>query len=131
MTLFKLILKLLHLTIWLYNGAVGLWKQTRSYLFSGTKSVDFPLNTDKQSLEKLPTHLGILLVEEEFSFCDLAKIVVWCMVLGITNISIYDRHGTHLVTMTNELFNLLHQSESVTCVDVCGCAVIDSSRKIY
>lgn len=42
---------------------------------------------------KLPSHLGIVLNEETVSFSDIAKIVIWCLVLKVPHISIYDGGG--------------------------------------
>ena len=45
-------------------------------------------------LKRVPIHLGIVLVENEVSYKDLANMVIWCMLTGISYISIYDRSGT-------------------------------------
>ncbi|XP_037101426.1 dehydrodolichyl diphosphate synthase complex subunit nus1 [Syngnathus acus] len=49
--------------------------------------------TDGRSLEKLPSHIGLLVAEEEPSYTDIANVVVWCMAVGISYVSIYDNHG--------------------------------------
>ncbi|XP_077443838.1 dehydrodolichyl diphosphate synthase complex subunit nus1 [Stigmatopora argus] len=49
--------------------------------------------TDGRSLEKLPSHIGLLVAEEEPSYTDIANLVVWCMAVGISYVSIYDNHG--------------------------------------
>lgn len=48
---------------------------------------------DGKSLEKLPVHIGLLLVDEEPSYTDLANLVVWCMAMGISCVSVYDDNG--------------------------------------
>lgn len=48
---------------------------------------------DGGSLEKLPLHLGLLIVEEQPSYTDIANLVVWCMAVGISYVSVYDNHG--------------------------------------
>ena len=48
---------------------------------------------DSKALSKLPLHLGIVILEDDISFADIANIVVWCMAMGISCISIYDRSG--------------------------------------
>ncbi|XP_061667924.1 dehydrodolichyl diphosphate synthase complex subunit nus1 isoform X2 [Syngnathoides biaculeatus] len=48
---------------------------------------------DGQSFEKLPSHIGLLVIEEEPSFTDVANLVVWCMAVGISYVSIFDHHG--------------------------------------
>ncbi|XP_060947197.1 dehydrodolichyl diphosphate synthase complex subunit nus1 [Limanda limanda] len=49
--------------------------------------------SDGRSLEKLPVHIGLLVAEEEPSYTDIANLVVWCMAVGISNVSVYDNHG--------------------------------------
>ncbi|XP_077366707.1 dehydrodolichyl diphosphate synthase complex subunit nus1 [Festucalex cinctus] len=49
--------------------------------------------TDGRSLEKLPSHIGLIVAEEEPSYTDIANLVVWCMAVGISYVSIYDNHG--------------------------------------
>lgn len=49
--------------------------------------------SDGQSLEKLPAHIGFMVAEEELSFTDVAKLVVWCMAVGVSCVSVYDNHG--------------------------------------
>ncbi|XP_046877908.1 dehydrodolichyl diphosphate synthase complex subunit nus1 [Hypomesus transpacificus] len=48
---------------------------------------------DGKSLEKLPLHLGLLITEEEPSHTDIANLVVWCMAVGISYVSVYDNQG--------------------------------------
>lgn len=48
---------------------------------------------DGKSLEKLPVHIGLLVAEEEPSYTDIANLVVWCMAVGISYVSVYDNHG--------------------------------------
>ncbi|XP_060038421.1 dehydrodolichyl diphosphate synthase complex subunit NUS1-like [Erinaceus europaeus] len=45
---------------------------------------------DGRSLEKLPLHMGLVITEEEPepSFSDIASLVVWCMAVGISYISV-------------------------------------------
>lgn len=43
--------------------------------------------------EKLPFHVGLLIVEEPPSYTDIANLVVWCMAVGISYVSVYDNHG--------------------------------------
>ena len=45
-----------------------------------------------KSLERLPIHVGIILAED-ISFTDLANVLLWCMTLGISYISVYDVSG--------------------------------------
>lgn len=50
--------------------------------------------TDAKTLEKLPLHVGLLVAEEEVLYTDIANVVVWCMALGISYVSVYDNEGT-------------------------------------
>ncbi|XP_043076332.1 dehydrodolichyl diphosphate synthase complex subunit nus1 isoform X2 [Puntigrus tetrazona] len=45
---------------------------------------------DGRTLEKLPLHVGLLIAEEEIHFTDVANLVVWCMAVGISYVSVYD-----------------------------------------
>ncbi|XP_028295273.1 dehydrodolichyl diphosphate synthase complex subunit nus1 [Gouania willdenowi] len=58
-----------------------------------TKCRRTPWLCDTRSLEKLPVHIGLLVAEEEPSYTDIAKLVVWCMAVGISYVSVYDHHG--------------------------------------
>lgn len=49
--------------------------------------------SDGRSLEKLPVHIGLLVAEEEPNYTDIANLVVWCMAVGISYVSVYDNHG--------------------------------------
>lgn len=51
--------------------------------------------SDGRSLEKLPVHIGLLVAEEEPSYTDIANLVVWCIAVGISYVSVYDNHGKH------------------------------------
>lgn len=52
-----------------------------------------PWLTDGRGLAKLPVHIGLLVAEEEPSYTDVANLVVWCMTVGISHVSVYDNHG--------------------------------------
>ncbi|CAL9691806.1 unnamed protein product [Knipowitschia caucasica] len=54
---------------------------------------------DGKSVEKLPVHIGLVLVNEEPSYTDVANLVVWCMALGISHVSVYDHNGTSLLSL--------------------------------
>ncbi|XP_015246100.1 PREDICTED: dehydrodolichyl diphosphate syntase complex subunit NUS1 [Cyprinodon variegatus] len=49
--------------------------------------------SDGKSLDKLPAHIGFLVAEEELSYTDVANMVVWCMAIGVSYVSVYDHHG--------------------------------------
>ncbi|XP_013394964.1 dehydrodolichyl diphosphate synthase complex subunit nus1 [Lingula anatina] len=48
---------------------------------------------DSKSLKRLPIHLGVIILEDNISYIDIANIIIWCMTLGISYISVYDRKG--------------------------------------
>lgn len=53
---------------------------------------------DGRSLEKLPVHIGLLVAEDEPSYTDIANLVVWCMAVGISYVSVYDNQGKHFTS---------------------------------
>ncbi|XP_051730029.1 dehydrodolichyl diphosphate synthase complex subunit nus1 isoform X3 [Ctenopharyngodon idella] len=48
---------------------------------------------DGRTIEKLPLHVGLLITEEEIHYSDIANLVVWCMAVGISYVSVYDNQG--------------------------------------
>lgn len=52
-----------------------------------------PWLTDGRVFAKLPVHIGLLVAEEEPSYTDVANLVVWCMTVGISYVSVYDNNG--------------------------------------
>ncbi|XP_051954106.1 dehydrodolichyl diphosphate synthase complex subunit nus1 [Xyrauchen texanus] len=50
-------------------------------------------SADGRTLEKLPFHVGLLITEEEIHYTDTANLVVWCMAVGISYVSVYDNQG--------------------------------------
>lgn len=52
-----------------------------------------PWQSDSKAFSKLPVHIGLLVAEEEPSYTDVANLVVWCMTVGISYVSVYDNHG--------------------------------------
>jgi len=49
--------------------------------------------SDLQKLSKLPSHIAFLVVEENISYVDLAKLVIWCIAAEIPIVSLFDMHG--------------------------------------
>jgi len=47
-----------------------------------------------ERLNKIPVHLGLVIVEDVISFVDIARIVVWSAALGVAYVTIYDHKGT-------------------------------------
>ncbi|XP_073532022.1 dehydrodolichyl diphosphate synthase complex subunit NUS1 isoform X2 [Phyllobates terribilis] len=52
-----------------------------------------PRSRDRAQLGKLPVHIGLLIGEEQESYPDVASLVLWCMALGISYVSVYDPQG--------------------------------------
>lgn len=52
-----------------------------------------PWPSDGKAFSKLPVHIGLLVAEEEPSYTDVANLVVWCMTVGISYVSVYDNNG--------------------------------------
>jgi len=44
-------------------------------------------------LHKLPVHISLVIVEDDISFSDIARLVAWSMVAGIAYVTIYDHRG--------------------------------------
>ena len=49
---------------------------------------------DAKQLSKLPLHMGVVLVEKDYSLRDLANVVLWSVTMGIFHVTIYDVNGT-------------------------------------
>ncbi|RUS75691.1 hypothetical protein EGW08_016557 [Elysia chlorotica] len=58
-----------------------------------SKTTASTINEDSKLLKKVPSHVGILVAEDEFSLKDLANVIVWSVALGISYISVYDING--------------------------------------
>lgn len=43
--------------------------------------------------KKNPNHVGVVILEDKIVFSDIANIIIWCMTLGVSCVSIYDRSG--------------------------------------
>ncbi|XP_044927040.1 dehydrodolichyl diphosphate synthase complex subunit NUS1 isoform X1 [Mustela putorius furo] len=70
---------------------------------------------DGRSLEKLPVHMGLVVTEEEQepSFSDIASLVVWCMAVGISYISVYDHQDGICIP-------LFHQRGDLRIASICA-----------
>lgn len=77
--------------------------------------------SDGRSLEKLPVHIGLLVAEEELSYTDIANLVVWCMAVGISYVSVYDNHGKYLTLNPTVCYYTEHYDLSVCagCINEC------------
>ncbi|XP_029903375.1 dehydrodolichyl diphosphate synthase complex subunit nus1 [Myripristis murdjan] len=73
--------------------------------------------SDGQALEKLPVHIGLLVAEEEPSYTDIANLVVWCMAVGISYVSVYDNYGIIRKNNSRLLEEIVRQQQDLLGVD--------------
>ena len=57
------------------------------------KSVPRTVQSDARSLKKLPIHVGLLILEDEISYSDIANVLLWSATMGMSYISVYDVEG--------------------------------------
>ncbi|KAL6096227.1 nus1 [Pungitius sinensis] len=79
--------------------------------------------SDGRSLEKLPVHIGLIVTEEEPSYTDIANLVVWCMAVGISYVSVYDNHGTFRKNNSRLLEEIVRQQQDLLGGDGSKCNV--------
>lgn len=72
---------------------------------------------DGKSLEKLPLHVGLLIVEEELHYTDIANLVVWCMAVGISYVSVYDNQGLFRRNNSRLMDEILKQQQDLLGLD--------------
>lgn len=89
-----LLLRLVHYLIAVGEYALGFLRYVPQYDFIfAKKHVAAIVEADAKRLRKLPLHVGLIVVEKEFSYKDLANLVVWSVTMGISYVSIYDMNG--------------------------------------
>ncbi|XP_059368268.1 dehydrodolichyl diphosphate synthase complex subunit nus1 [Carassius carassius] len=88
------------------TGATG--KRTSRRVRSGA---------DGRTLEKLPLHLGLLITEDEIHFTDVASLVVWCMAVGISYVSVYDNQGVFRRNNFRLMEEILKQQQELLGMD--------------
>ncbi|XP_034382945.1 dehydrodolichyl diphosphate synthase complex subunit nus1 [Cyclopterus lumpus] len=79
--------------------------------------------SDGRSLEKLPVHIGLLVTEEEPSYTDIANLVVWCMAVGISYVSVYDNHGVFRKNNSHLLEEIVRQQQDLLGAEGSKCNV--------
>lgn len=94
----KMILDIIILRFIHHIIALGLF--IRTWLHKLRKPIDYKrrhsyrrLCFDSNSLKKIPLHVGLVLSEDDYSYTDIANLIVWSMAIGIPYISVYDLHG--------------------------------------
>ncbi|XP_077976949.1 dehydrodolichyl diphosphate synthase complex subunit Nus1-like isoform X2 [Glandiceps talaboti] len=88
-----LLLRLVHAVIFVKIWVVAWICNLKKAFQYHPKRTRMKLKNDSKTLKKLPLHIGIVVVEDDVSFPDISNIVVWCMALGISFISLYDTAG--------------------------------------
>ncbi|MGH0157809.1 UNVERIFIED_CONTAM: hypothetical protein FKN15_034408 [Acipenser sinensis] len=73
--------------------------------------------SDGKSLEKLPLHIGLLIAEEEPRYTDIANLVVWCMAVGISYVSVYDHQGIFRRNNSRLMDEILKQQQELLGLD--------------
>ncbi|XP_068199372.1 dehydrodolichyl diphosphate synthase complex subunit nus1 [Antennarius striatus] len=73
--------------------------------------------SDGEALEKLPAHVGLLVAGEEPSWTDIANLVVWCVSVGISYVSVYDPHGVFQKNNSRMLDEIVRQQQDLLGVD--------------
>ncbi|XP_076128715.1 dehydrodolichyl diphosphate synthase complex subunit nus1 [Alosa pseudoharengus] len=71
----------------------------------------FRFGADGKALEKLPLHVGLLIAEEEPRYSDIANLVVWCMAVGISYVSVYDNQGVFRRNNSRLMEEILKQQQ--------------------
>ncbi|MEE6476122.1 hypothetical protein FKM82_010982 [Ascaphus truei] len=71
------------------------------------------LSGDGSSLAKLPVHIGLLISEEQESYTDVANLVVWCMAVGISYVSVYDHQGVFKQNSSRLMDEVLKQEQEL------------------
>ncbi|KAM8809616.1 dehydrodolichyl diphosphate synthase complex subunit NUS1 [Eudromia elegans] len=72
---------------------------------------------DGRSLRKLPLHMGLVVTEEEPSYADMASLVVWCMAVGISYVSVYDHNGIFKRNNSRLMDEILKQQQELLGLD--------------
>ena len=93
MTLLKLTWYLIHLILTLWNTVRNVLNHVWSRI-SSEKSVSLStVRENSVQLQKLPQHIGFVVVEDDISIQDLVKLMIWSAASGITYVSVYDKFG--------------------------------------
>ncbi|XP_017684559.1 PREDICTED: dehydrodolichyl diphosphate synthase complex subunit NUS1 [Lepidothrix coronata] len=72
---------------------------------------------DGRALGKLPVHVGLVVTEDEPSYADMASLVVWCMAVGISYVSVYDHNGIFKRNNSRLMDEILKQQQELIGLD--------------
>ncbi|XP_036406455.1 dehydrodolichyl diphosphate synthase complex subunit nus1 [Megalops cyprinoides] len=78
---------------------------------------------DGKSLEKLPLHVSLLIAEDELHYTDIANLVVWCMAVGISYVSVYDNQGIFRRNNSRLMDEILKQQQELLGLDGTKCPI--------
>jgi len=95
MTVFAVILGIVHWLLRVWTSLIVIWLRLLAIVRVPTWSratVD-SVRRRLATVDRIPIHVGLVFVEDDISFADVAKLVVWSMVAGIAYITIYDHRG--------------------------------------
>nr|XP_056712315.1 dehydrodolichyl diphosphate synthase complex subunit NUS1 [Euleptes europaea] len=86
---------------------------------AGRKALSNPSRwrRDGKALQKLPGHVGLVVTEEEPSYADMASLVVWCMAVGISYVSVYDHDGIFKRNNSRLMDEILKQQQELLNLD--------------
>ncbi|XP_035687044.1 dehydrodolichyl diphosphate synthase complex subunit nus1-like [Branchiostoma floridae] len=94
MILHQVLLYLVHTLLAIRTWLASLYHGLKKPLaFKHRKRTVPRIKSDSKALSRLPIHVGLVVVEEDFRYGDLASLVVWCAAMGISYISLYDSQG--------------------------------------
>lgn len=103
--LYKLLYILLHnlFTAFLFfsNLSLALYQRFLDYYHMTTTPAGEVLYIKSHliNLTKIPNHVTFLLGPEEPSHQDLTNFIVWCVISGISFITLYDHEGMYILTV--------------------------------
>lgn len=96
MDIFSLILGFIHFIVLVretcYRCTQKIWK-TLDFSYFKTPFNASRIHADSKTLNKLPIHIGFLILEDDILYYDLASLIIWSVILGISYITVYDRKG--------------------------------------
>ncbi|XP_042676322.1 dehydrodolichyl diphosphate synthase complex subunit NUS1 [Centrocercus urophasianus] len=72
---------------------------------------------DGRVRQKLPLHVALVVTEEELSYADMASLVVWCMAVGISYVSVYDHNGIFKRNNSRLMDEILKQEQELLGLD--------------
>ena len=90
---YKAVLFIAHLLLFLkiLFGQILVWFLDNIKL----KSSSVFLLQDHTKLNRTPIHLGLVVTEDDISPTDISQMIVWCYILNIFQVSVYDMKGEY------------------------------------